>query len=167
MEESSIILTHEQIERKIHRIAFQIYERFFKEEKVVIAGINGNGYELAKLIAGKLDHIGQSSCSLVHIALNKQDPRSNTTLLTGPEEDIRLKPVIIVDDVLNTGKTMVYAVSAFIREGSSVIKTAVLADRNHKKFPIAADYVGISLATTLHEHLSFEINENNMCLTLR
>src|SRR5690606_12600802 len=115
----------------------------------------------------KIKEISPLTCTLVEIQLDKQHPSSAGTHLDIQGDRIKNHPVVIVDDALNTGRTMVYAVSAFIREGSSVIRTAVLADRNHKKFPIAADFVGISMATTLQEHLSFEIEENQLALYLQ
>jgi len=160
------VLNQQQIEKKIHRLALQVYEGLLDEKELIIAGINGNGYALAKLLHDAIDEETPLQTTLAEITLNKQEPRAATTQVNLETKDIQGKTVLIVDDVLNTGRTMVYAVSVFIREGSSLIKTAVLADRNHKRFPIAADYVGISLATTLQEHLNFSITENKMELIL-
>ena len=113
----------------------------------------------------QLSIISPLQCILVEIQLDKHQPSASGTQLS-IATSVKGKPVVIVDDVLNTGRTMVYAVSAFIREGSSIIKTVVLADRNHRKFPVAADYVGISMATTLQEHLLFEIKDGNQSLVL-
>lgn len=162
-----LVLDHDQIEKKIHRLAFQVYEGFLEENELLIAGINGNGYYLAELLCKKIREVSPIACTLVKITLDKQRPTAVGTQLDIDSSKARDKPVVIVDDVLNTGRTMVYAVSAFIREGSSVIRTAVLADRNHKKFPISADYVGISMATTLQEHISFEIENNELSLLLQ
>lgn len=160
------VLNNSQIENKIRRIAFQVYESCLDESELIVAGINGNGYELAGLIDEQLKQISHLKTRLVEISLDKTNPKASTTLLDATTEELAGKPALIVDDVLNTGRTMVYAVSAFIREGSSVIRTAVLADRNHKKFPIAADFVGISMATTLQEHLAFHKGESEMNLSL-
>ena len=160
------VLNDIQITRKIQRLAFQAYEEFIDNKELIVAGINGNGYELSKLIAAEIEKISPLKCVIIEIELDKTKPSAAGTKLKGPDLSIENKPVIIVDDVLNTGRTMVYAVSAFIREHSSLIRTMVLADRNHKRFPISADYVGISLATTLHEHLRFSIEENGYSLDL-
>lgn len=160
------VLNNSQITRKIQRLAYQAYEEFIDNEELIIAGINGNGFELAKLIAFELGKISPLKCWVVEIELDKTQPSALGTKLIGNGQSLKNKPVIIIDDVLNTGRTMVYAVSAFIREDSSLIRTMVLADRNHKRFPIAADYVGISLATTVHEHLRFSIEKEGYSLDL-
>lgn len=162
-----LVLDNEQIQKKIHRLAFQVYEGFLEENALIVAGINGNGYALAKILCEQLENISPIKCTLVEIQLDKQNPSAATTTLNISGDEVKNRPVLIVDDVLNTGKTMVYAISAFIREGSSVIRTAVLADRNHKKFPVAANYVGISMATTLQEHLSFSISKSGYALELQ
>ncbi len=166
METPNLILNHSEIEKKIQRLSYQVYEQFLNEKELVIAGINGNGYFLAGKIAEKVAAEAPFKVHLACITLDKQNPKAGATSIDLPLEIVKGKPALIVDDVLNTGKTMVYAVSAFIREGSPLIRTLVLADRNHKAFPIAADYVGISLATTLQEHLNFDVNDQGMQLIL-
>lgn len=161
------VLSHPQIENKIKRIAYQIFEAFLDQGELVVAGINGNGFELAKKVNEQLQSISPLKTTLVEIKLDKTKPKAATTSLDVSSEEVHGKPVLIVDDVLNTGRTMVYAVSAFIREECALIKTAVLADRNHKNFPIAADFVGISMATTLQEHLQFSLENGKMSLELQ
>jgi len=162
-----LVLDNDQIQKKIHRLAFQVYEGFLEENSLIVAGINGNGFELAKVLCEQLEKISPIRCILIEIQLDKQNLSAASSSLSISGDQIKNMPVLIVDDVLNTGKTMVYAISAFIREGSSLIRTAVLADRNHKKFPVAADYVGISMATTLQEHLSFSISNGKCALELQ
>ncbi len=161
------VLQHSQIEKKIQRLAYQIYEAFIDEKELILAGINGNGYALAAEICKALSSISPLQCTLLEIHLNKTEPSASGTRLSPEGYDLKGKPVLIVDDVLNTGRTMVYAVSAFIREGSSLVRTLVLADRNHRRFPVAADYVGISMATTLQEHLEFRIDNGTYSLQLQ
>lgn len=162
------ILGNSQIEKKIYRLAFQLYEYHLdSKNELIIAGITGNGYYLAQQIHSKLQEISGNKLLLAEIKLDKTAPKAATTSLNIPGSEIKDRAVVIVDDVLNTGRTMVYAISAFIREGCSHIQTAVLADRNHKRFPVAADYVGISLATTLQERLSFEVHNGEMNLYLK
>ncbi len=160
------VLDKNQIEKKIHRLALQVYEGFLDEKELIIAGINGNGFELARLLHKAIQDHTKLHAELVEIKLDKANPKAASTSVNLASEKIQGKPVLIVDDVLNTGKTMVYAISVFIREGSSLIRTAVLADRNHKRFPVSADYVGISMATTLQEHLNFSIKGKQMELIL-
>lgn len=162
-----LILAHAAIEKKIQRLAFQIHEEFLEYPTgIIIAGINGNGYYLAKRIHELTLKLAKHPPLLAEIKLDKVNPKANTTSTNLPHQHVVGKPVVIVDDVLNTGRTMVYAVSTFIREGCPVIRTAVLADRNHKRFPISADFVGISLSTTLQEHLNFEVVGDTMKLIL-
>lgn len=161
------VLDHDQITKKIHRLAFQVYEGFIQDKELIIAGINGNGFELAAILCEELKKISPIQCHLVEIKVDKQHPSASGTSLIGAVDFYADKHVLIVDDVLNTGKTMVYAISAFIREGSQLIRTLVFADRNHRSFPVAADYVGISMATTLQEHLNFKIDQGRYSLELK
>ncbi|MBI1221380.1 MAG: phosphoribosyltransferase [Bacteroidetes bacterium] len=160
------VLNHDQITKKIHRLAFQVYEGFLEEKELVIAGINGNGFELARILCEEVRAISPINCRLIEIKIDKHHPTASSTTLVGEMDDLNHLPVLIIDDVLNTGRTMVYAISAFIREGCQPIRTLVLANRNHRSFPVAADYVGISMATTLQEHLNFKIDQHKYSLEL-
>ena len=151
-----LILEHEQIRKKLRRIAYQIYENHLEASSLVIAGIADNGFVLASLLQRDLEEISGISVKLVEIKVNKQHPSEKTTGTIPALETLEKEAVIIVDDVLNTGKTMAYALYPFFKAKFRTIRTAVLADRNHKRFPFSADYVGISLATTLQEHIAFE-----------
>jgi pyrimidine operon attenuation protein / uracil phosphoribosyltransferase len=155
-----IILTHEQIERKIKRIAYQIYEQHVDSKGLVIAGIATHGYVLAEKIAGELKQVSPLNIRLAKVEVVKENPGENTTKITFDGEEIKGQNVVIVDDVLNTARTMVYAIYPFFKAGAATIKTAVLADRNHKNYPVSADFTGISLATTLQEHITFEVNSD-------
>jgi pyrimidine operon attenuation protein/uracil phosphoribosyltransferase len=160
------ILDHKTIERKVIRLAFQVFETFTETDQLLLAGINGNGYEFAKHIHHKLKEIAPFECLLSEVIVNKTNPSENGLMLY-PEGDLKKIPVVLVDDVLNTGKTMMHAISFCMKSGSNNIKTLVLADRNHRNYPVYADFSGISLATTLQEHLQFEIENNEMNLYLR
>lgn len=155
----NIILTNQEIEHKIRRIAYQIYETFVDEEEIVIAGIANNGYIFAKKIALALETISTIKVSLCKVLINKQNPQLpiETSL---PKEDYANKGLILVDDVLNSGTTLIYAVRHFIDVPLKKFKTAVLVDRNHKKYPVKADFKGISLSTSLLEHVQVVFDEN-------
>jgi pyrimidine operon attenuation protein / uracil phosphoribosyltransferase len=162
-----IILTHEQIERKIKRIAYQIYEQHIDSKGLIIAGIAEHGYFLAEKIAGELKQISPLNVSLAKVEIEKSNPGENTTKISFNTDEIKGQNVVVVDDVLNTARTMVYAIYPFFKWGAATIKTAVLADRNHKNYPVSADFTGISLATTLQEHITFEVNsDKSMQLSL-
>jgi len=155
----NIILNHQQIENKTRRIAYQIYETFVEEEEIVIAGITSNGYTFAEKIAQVLATISPIKISLCEVHINKQKPELPiTTSLT--KEQYSNKGLILVDDVLSSGTTLIYAVRHFLDVPLKKFKTVVLVDRNHKKYPIKADFKGISLSTSLLEHVDVVFDDN-------
>jgi pyrimidine operon attenuation protein/uracil phosphoribosyltransferase len=148
----NIILTQAEIDHKIKRIAYQIYETYVDEKEIVIAGIAHNGFILAKKIARVLQTISALDVSLCEVVINKQKPHLPAT--TSMEaKDYTNKGLVLVDDVLNSGTTLVYGVKHFLEVPLGKFKTAVLIDRNHKKYPVKADFKGISLSTSMQEHV--------------
>lgn len=150
--EQSIILTHTEIQQKIKRIAYQIYETFVNEDEIVIAGIATNGFTLAQKITSELEKIAPIKVLLCEVELNKQNPFGpiKTSLTSNQYEN---KGVVLVDDVLNSGTTLIYGVKHFLEVPLKKFKTAVLVDRNHKKYPVKVDFKGISLSTSHFEHV--------------
>ena len=157
--EHNIILNHKEIEHKIKRIAFQIYENFVDEEAVVIAGIAKNGFVLAEKIAQSLTLISPIQVVLCEVFINKLHP-SDSISTSIAREDYENKGLVLVDDVLNSGTTLIYGVKHFLEVPLKKFKTAVLVDRNHKKYPVKADFKGISLSTSLQEHVQVVFEEN-------
>ena len=158
--ESNIILNHQEIEHKIKRIAYQIYETFVDEQVIVIAGISSNGFEFAKKIAAVFNNISAIEVVLCEVFVNKQQPQLPiTTSITA--DTYTNKGIVLVDDVLNSGTTLIYAVKHFLEVPISKLKTAVLVDRNHKKYPVKVDFKGISLSTSLLEHVSVVFSDQN------
>lgn len=155
----NIILTNQEIEHKIKRIAYQIYETFVDEDEVVIAGIVTNGSVFAEKIALALSNISTLKISLCEVIIDKQNPQLpiKTSLTVTEYEN---KGLVLVDDVLNSGTTLIYAVRHFLDVPLKKFKTAVLVDRNHKKYPVKADFKGISLSTSLLEHVQVIFDEN-------
>jgi pyrimidine operon attenuation protein/uracil phosphoribosyltransferase len=154
------ILSHSEIEHKIKRIAYQIYETFVDEESIVIAGIATNGSIFAEKIAAVLQSISPIEVILCEVTMNKQNLNSEITTSI-PKEMYQNKGIVLVDDVLNSGSTLMYGVKHFLEVPLKKFKTAVLVDRNHKKFPIKVDFKGISLSTTSLEHVTVVLEENN------
>ena len=155
----NIILTNQEIEHKIKRIAYQIYETFVDEEEIVIAGIAANGFTFAQKIAIALENISSLKISICEVNVNKLNPELPIhTSLT--KEEYANKGLVLVDDVLSTGTTLIYAVRHFLDVPLKKFKTAVLVDRNHKKYPVKADFKGISLSTSLLEHVQVIFDEN-------
>ena len=156
----NIILTNQEIELTIKRIAYQIYETFVDDQEIVIAGIASNGFILAQKIAQTLEAISTIKVSLCEVQIDKTNPESgvHTSL---PKEEYANKGLILVDDVLNSGTTLIYAVRHFLDVPLKKFKTAVLVDRNHKKYPVKADFKGISLSTSSLEHVQVVFDENS------
>jgi pyrimidine operon attenuation protein / uracil phosphoribosyltransferase len=148
----NIILTHEEIENKIRRIAFQIYETFVDENEIVIAGIASNGYLFAEKLSDYIKKIADIKIILCEVKIDKTNP-FKPVITSISQEEYKNKGLILVDDVLNSGTTLVYGVKHFLDVPLKKFKTAVLVDRNHKKYPVKADFKGISLSTSLKEHV--------------
>jgi pyrimidine operon attenuation protein/uracil phosphoribosyltransferase len=146
------ILTHNEIEHKIRRIAYQIYETFVNEDTVVLAGIASNGFVFAQKIAAILGEISPLNIVMCEVFIDKQKPNSKITTSIAAEL-YENKGLVLIDDVLNSGTTLVYGVKHFLEVPLAKFKTAVLVDRNHKKYPVKADFKGISLSTSLQEHV--------------
>jgi pyrimidine operon attenuation protein/uracil phosphoribosyltransferase len=157
METKTPLLDKQQIEKRINRLAYQIYEDNFEEKEIVIAGITKSGFLVAQKIEKALNKISDIKTKLLEVTLDKHNQVKRDVTLSAPESELSNKVIILVDDVLNSGKTLIYALRPFLKIDTKKIRTVVLVDRNHKRYPIAADFVGISLATTMHEHVSVEL----------
>ena len=153
------ILSHQQIQYKIERIAYQIYESNVDEKQLIIAGIDGGGLKFAKKLQGILQKITQAEIVLCKVMMDKKDPLSSGVSTSVPEEEYANKAVVLVDDVLNSGTTLIYGVHHFLKTPLKRLKTAVLVNRNHKKYPVKADFKGISLSTSLQEHIHVEFGK--------
>lgn len=147
------ILAAAVAQRKLRRMAFQVAENNEGEQELIIAGINGNGAVLAQNLFKELERIINIPLQLITIRLNKKAPLEAT--LDAPI-DFEGKNIIVVDDVSNTGKTLLYALKPFLNSIPKKIQTLVLVERSHKLFSIQPDYVGLSVTTTLQEHISVE-----------
>jgi pyrimidine operon attenuation protein/uracil phosphoribosyltransferase len=157
MEERTLILSDKQIQHKIKRIAFQILEVYDHQSELIIAGIADNGYIFAQKLVDHIKMVSEVKPKLCEIKMNKKKPHQSPNISLKPDE-YENQSFILVDDVLNTGSTLLYAVKHLLDTDLKVLKTAVLIDRSHKKFPIKADFKGLSLSTSLHEivKISFE-----------
>lgn len=149
---NNVILNHNEINHKIRRIAFQIYESNVDEKEVVLAGIEKNGYVFAKKLKTVLQNISNITPILCKVSIDKKQPWEDVKTSIS-EEDYKNKSIVLVDDVLNSGTTLIYGVKHFLNVPLKQFKTAVLVNRNHKKYPVKADFKGISLSTSLHEHV--------------
>lgn len=155
------ILSHQQIQHKIRRIAYQIYEANVDEKEILIAGIEGDGLKFAQKIQKVLQDITKAKISLCKVSMDKANPLKSGVTTSIPEADYAHKSVVLVDDVLNSGTTLIYGVHHFLKTPLKQLKTAVLVNRNHKKYPVKADYKGISLSTSLQEHVNVRFRAKN------
>jgi pyrimidine operon attenuation protein/uracil phosphoribosyltransferase len=162
----TLILNNVQIEQKIQRIAYEIYEDNFEEKEIVFAGILNSGYILAKRLQLTLNSICKIRTTLVEIRIDKTHQANHRAVISMKDADIKGKVVILVDDVLNSGKTLIYSLRAFLDADIAKIRTVLLVDRDHKRYPIRADYVGIRLSTTLQEHITVDLTADNEAVFL-
>ena len=157
--ENNILLNTVQINQKIKRIAYQIYESNSNEKEVIIAGIVGNGYIFAERLVKTLKEISSLNVILCQVNINKKKPLE--TISTSLEvKDYKNKSLVLVDDVLNSGTTLIYGVKHFLDVPLKRFKTAVLVKRTHKKYPVKADFKGVSLSTSIKEHIQIDFLEN-------
>ncbi len=157
--ESNLILNTVQVNQKIKRIAYQIYESNSNEEEVIIAGIIGNGFIFAQKLVAILKEISPLKVTICQVNINKKVPLE--TVSTSLEvNDYRNKSLVLVDDVLSSGTTLIYGVRHFLEVPLKNFKTAVLVNRNHKKYPVKADFKGISLSTSIKEHIQIDFIGN-------
>ncbi|HEY8402630.1 MAG TPA: phosphoribosyltransferase family protein [Cytophagaceae bacterium] len=161
MSEKNLILDQRQILQKIKRIAIEIYERNFKEEEIVLAGIYDKGYVFAQLLEKELKEVSRLKVTLVKVSLDKFTPTQTEVTIDADPSQLINKSIILTDDVLNTGRTLAYSLKPFLNMEIKKIQTAVVVDRSHNLFPIVADYVGYSLATTIKEHIEVSFEEGN------
>ncbi|HEY0177076.1 MAG TPA: phosphoribosyltransferase family protein [Pedobacter sp.] len=152
-----LILDKKQIQQKINRMAYQILEDNLNEKEIVLAGIWDRGYKLALRLKDVLLEISDIKVTMFKIELDSDASRLSAT--TDPEPvKVKNKVIILVDDVLNSGKTLAYGFGVFLNTPHKKIRTVVLVDRSHKIFPVATDYVGLQMATVLKEHVDVVID---------
>ena len=147
------VLSKEVINRKIRRMALQVAEENIEEKELVIAGIEGNGETVAKCLITELSKIASFTIEQMLVQLNKKKPEN---VVFNKSLDLNNKVIILVDDVANTGKTMLYALKPFLNAHPKKIQTLVLVERSHKLFPVQTDYAGLSISTTLQDHIIVE-----------
>ena len=156
-----VILSQLEIDQKITRLAHQIIENTFEEETLYIGGICGNGIQLAEKIKEIILNHSSQKIIVFEITLNKSEPWSEPISLSVPQETLKNGYILLVDDVINSGKTMQYALVKLLEQATKAIKTVALVDRQHRRYPIKADFVGISLSTTLKERVEVELSDKN------
>ena len=161
------ILNEKQIRHRITRLAMEILENNLEETGFVLAGINNKGLEFAQLLLEALKKFSTKPIEITNIRLNPADPSNSPVEIGLPLESLNGGTIIVTDDVANTGRTLFYACKPLLATLPKRIEMAVLVDRQHKLFPVRADYVGLSLATTLMEHIEVKLKEGEMAVHLK
>tara|TARA_B110000971_G_scaffold4834_1_gene4841 strand:- start:346 stop:843 length:498 start_codon:yes stop_codon:yes gene_type:complete len=155
------ILNAQEIQHKIQRLAWELYDRHSKAEKLYVVGIQENGYWLAEQLVEKLTAISSIEMELVPLVMHKKAPVLNDMHISLPEH----AEIALVDDVLNSGRTLLWAVIKLMEFRPQQLSTTVLVDRSHKRYPVKADLKGISLSTTLQETVRLNI-ENGLAVNV-
>jgi len=155
MEDKKVILNDDQIRSKLKRISYQILETNLQSSELIIAGIESNGYLIAKELKKILNKLSNIEVTLCKVKIDKKNPRKPIETSIGKEEYSN-KSIVLVDDVLNSGSTLIYGVKHFLETELLQFKTTVLVNRNHKKFPVKADFKGISLSTSMQSQVMVE-----------
>ena len=161
MNKNSLIMNSKRINDCAHRISYQIVESSINKKEIVLIGIKNNGYIFAKKIHEFLKKITEKKIELLPFEINKKNPHESITL-KNQFNSINNSSVILIDDVLNTGKTLMYSIKFLLDYKINQLKTAVLIDRNHKDFPVKVDFKGLSLSTTMNEHVEVVFKKNNV-----
>jgi len=158
----TLILSAKQVEQKIQRIAHQILEKNYDEKEIVLIGIANRGYLLAKKINATLQNITKIKVTLHKLKLHKDKPLDNDVDFSTDLDYLNNKSIILIDDVLNSGRTLIYATRYILESDIKYLTTVVLVDRKHRKFPIKANFVGLTLSTTLQEHISVDFKDSGI-----
>lgn len=157
----NIILNHNKINKIVRRLAYQILESNINSTEIILIGIYQNGYNLSKIIFEELKAITKIKTELFFVKINKKSPLKNI-VFECEKEYLKNKSIVLIDDVLNTGKTLIYCTKSLLDVELNSFKTVVLIDRNHKKFPIKVDYKGISVSTSIADHIELIFEKNNI-----
>ncbi|MDJ1491944.1 phosphoribosyltransferase family protein [Cytophagaceae bacterium DM2B3-1] len=157
----TLILDRKQVLQKIKRIAYEIYEDNANEQEVILAGIYDKGFRFAQLLQEQLKSISPLAVHLVRIDLEKLSPVQSEIQLDCEESFLKDKSIVLLDDVLNTGRTLAHSLKPFLQIPVKKIRVAVIVNRSHTLFPIAADFVGYALSTTLQEHIDVNLDDSD------
>ncbi len=157
--EKNLILDAAQVRQKIRRMAYEIYEHNFKEKTIVVGGIEGQGYVLAKLLIKEIESISPIKATLVKVNIDKAAPQEKEITLDCDTKALKKQSIILVDDVLNTGRTFAYGLKPFLETEVKKIEIAVLVNRSHTQYPVYPQYTGYELATTIRDHVEVNLGK--------
>ncbi|PWH87198.1 phosphoribosyltransferase family protein [Brumimicrobium oceani] len=153
----TIVLNERQINQKLDRIAYEIVENNFQDENIFLVGIKGNGFEIAQELGRRLEAIGQQKINVSELSIDKKSPLDHEISTSISLEHFDHQTIVLVDDVINSGRTMQYALIKLLERPTKRVKTVALVDRKHRSFPIRCDYVGLTLSTTLQDRIEVDL----------
>ncbi len=153
------ILTEEVALKKLKRIALEVAERNFNEKELLLIGIKENGIVIAQIISKLMKAVFTGSITVVALSMNKKKP---TTITIEKDIDVNGRTILLIDDVANSGRTMLYALKPLLEKHPKKIQTLALVERTHKNFPVDLNYVGLSISTTLNEHITIEVGKDKV-----
>ena len=154
-----MILNKESADKKLRRMALEVAERNYENDSLILIGIKENGIYIAYKIAAYLKEVFKGNIQVIDLWLDKKDPGE---IKLSENIDFNDKTIILIDDVANSGRTMLYALKPLLLQKPRQVETLALVERTHKKFPIAVDYVGLSISTTLQENIVVEVKEGEV-----
>ena len=157
--EKNYILTKEVEVKKLRSMELEIKENNIDENELILAVIRDSGSVVARVIQKMFGEISSFKTELITVTLDKKEP---TVVSLSKTFDFSGKVIIVIDDVSNSGKTLLYALKPFIEFHPKKIQTLVLVERTHTSFPVRPDYVGLSLATTIQEHIFVEVKDETV-----
>ena len=154
-----MILNKESADKKLRRMALEVAERNYENDSLILIGIKENGIYIAYKIAAYLKDVFKGNIQVIDLWLDKKDPGE---IKLSENIDFNNKTIILIDDVANSGRTMLYALKPLLLQKPRQVETLALVERTHKKFPIAVDYVGLSISTTLQENIVVEVKDGEV-----
>jgi pyrimidine operon attenuation protein/uracil phosphoribosyltransferase len=154
-----MILNKQTADKKLHRMALEVAERNQETDSLILIGIKENGIFIANKIAIYLKEVFKADIKVLELWLDKKDPGE---IKLSENIDFNNKSILLIDDVANSGRTMFYALKPFLQQKPKQVETLALVERTHKKFPIAVDYVGLSVSTTKHENIVVEVRDGEI-----
>jgi pyrimidine operon attenuation protein / uracil phosphoribosyltransferase len=155
MEERNQIMTAEVANKKLRRMALQVVEQNYDEPQLVLIGIKHSGSVIAEKIRQYLKEVFSGEVIVLELAIDKKHPLD---VNLDSDMDLHDKTIVLIDDVANSGRTMLYALKPLLNQLPKKIQTLALVERTHKTFPVDVDYVGFSVSTTLDEHILVEVD---------
>lgn len=157
----SQVLDHEHVQRKLQRIAIQLCEENWTAKELVVVGIAPRGAKLAHRLAELIVATGNMRVQLVELSLDKDAPLTGPVKLSAELSTLKERTVVLVDDVLMSGRTMMHAAAHLVQVPLARLTTVVLVDRRHRTYPIRADIVGLTLSTTVQERITVELGKRD------